>query len=740
MNFELVEFREDFKYKKQRRKVPAKKKWKQTEIAGADFETKDGYPHIFTWTVYQEGKYVDYHTVFGGTEQDPEMFLKANGGKEEPPFSIRNFCQVLFDTGKFTQGGSKKKGGKQRKRKTPPQLYFFNLQFDAQAIVKCLPTEIIELVMLGEDCVLDTIDNKMVELEEGAKLPFNRYIRIAYIHKKFLQLEPLNFYSKGVRWGKVSCWDIRQFLGGGSLDFNAKKHLNEGKLDFTQDQMALLGSLSNEGIKFTNDNWDKIIEYAEKDSNLTARLSWKVVNDFESNGVRMVKPFSPASVAERACYDSCDIPILDDFMKVDSQIIKAFWTCYQGGHFEAVGSGIKSQVSCWDITSAYPAVMWHLPDCLEGVWEGTFNGDKSNDGWDYLKNTHKMYWPSAFECEVIFPKGKIMYPASKKSEVAKCLMNARINYGWFTGDEIKEFQKWNAKITIFRWTGFIPVNTFEDADDVEDGIRYPFRPFVERFYGMKLEQDTLKAKGSKEYDVERRNLAKLMINSLYGKTVAGVEKQDGLKHTGQMWNPIYGAVITAGCRMRMAEMIRVNGYDSVLSVATDGIIFDASQKEVIVPKNPMPVKFKGKLNNLGDWEDDGKGTLLLMMSGVYSVIKDFKAKTTFRGTYSLFRNRYDEAGKCIEDIYGDDWLQFCLKYEDEKLVVRNENINPTSRPYSIGEAKMKKDYKLVNQFRIVDVSISACGDSNKRKWKDKPKTFGDLANKWWENGTWESMI
>ena len=66
-----------------------------------------------------------------------------------------------------------------------------------------------------------------------------------------------------------------------SLNYQSKKHFNEGKIDFSSSEMSLLGSLSDEGIKFTQDNWKKIILYAEKDANLTARLAWKVVHNFE---------------------------------------------------------------------------------------------------------------------------------------------------------------------------------------------------------------------------------------------------------------------------------------------------------------------------------------------------------------------------------------------------------------------------------------------------------------------------
>ena len=48
---DLVPYREDFIFKSQKRKAQAQSTWNQKDIAGADFETKDGFPHIFTWSV-----------------------------------------------------------------------------------------------------------------------------------------------------------------------------------------------------------------------------------------------------------------------------------------------------------------------------------------------------------------------------------------------------------------------------------------------------------------------------------------------------------------------------------------------------------------------------------------------------------------------------------------------------------------------------------------------------------------
>ena len=766
---DLVPYREDFIFKSQKRKAQAQSTWNQKDIAGADFETKDGFPHIFTWSVWDGTDYVNRHFLFGGTHDDPEKLLETNGGKRHPAFDLEIFCNILKETGNFSQGGH-------GKRRQPQQMYFFNLSYDATAILKTLHADAIDHLILGDAGIIDThtwnlepqaqqisIPNpnfgksKKGQRKDKRKkikvwvlgdesnyelLPFNRYIQVSYLPKKHLCIEPLKYYTKGVKWGKIDCWDIRPFCGGGSLNRNAKKHLNESKLDFTEDEMSLMGSLSPEGVAFSVKNCQKVIEYAEVDANLTARLAWKIVHGFESNGVRMKRPYSPASVAERAALDRCDIPTMNEHMANRLDHVLSAWTAYQGGWFESVGSGYHPNVHAFDITSAYPHVMWWLPCIDRGVWLGTPEGDPMDEAWEYLNEKWTPYALSYFEAEVIFPEGLNIYPAAKKSDFAGCLMNPQTVYGWFTGDEIVEFEKWGADIGIERWSAFIPEDDNEDASDVENGVRYPYRPFIQHFYGNKLAQDMLK--GTNEYDEEVRAINKLMINSIYGKTVQAIEKEN-VRITGKLWNPFYAAVITAGCRSRMAEMIRLNGQESILAVNTDGLIFKATEG-LQMPENPMPVLFDGERVNLGDWDNDGSGALLLMMRGVYSIIKEelkgvvLKAKTTFRGAYSMFIDHRDDEGNLRSDIYGEDWLTFCTRYEEESEVVRNAEINPTMRPFSLGEAKVRSNYQLANVFRIVDLKITACGDSAKRRWETKPQTFGDLMETWWPSETWERLL
>ena len=82
-------------------------------------------------------------------------------------------------------------------------------------------------------------------------------------------------YTDGVKWAKIDCWDVSPFCGRGGLNYNAKKHLDEGKEPMSNEEMNLLGSLTPEAIQWTIDNWDRILEYAVMDANLTASLKRK---------------------------------------------------------------------------------------------------------------------------------------------------------------------------------------------------------------------------------------------------------------------------------------------------------------------------------------------------------------------------------------------------------------------------------------------------------------------------------
>ena len=202
-------------------------------------------------------------------------------------------------------------------------------------------------------------------------------------------------------------------------------------------------------------------------------------------------------------------------------------------------------------------------------------------------------------------------------------------------------------------------------------------------------------------------VAKVLANSIYGKTVQNVNGETG---KNSMFNPFYASTICGSTRARLAELNRLNGFCAI-SKATDGVIFTKSDFKVM-PERPLPACY-----NLGEWEDDGDGELIVIMSGVYSMRKGDYTKTVFRGSASYFLRDYREGGI----------FRFCEEHADLTGVERT-----VSKPLSARQARQKSDMTQMNVFTPQQFVIRAWGDSNKRSWSgESPQTFGDLLDRTW---------
>ena len=116
----------------------------------------------------------------------------------------------------------------------------------------------------------------------------------------------------------------------------------------------------------------------------------------------------------------------------------------------------------------------------------------------------------------------------------------------------------------------------------------------------------------------------------------------------------------------------------------------------------------------------------MLMSGVYSIKTPDFTKTTFRGSASLFMRNYNEGGL----------FTFCE--ENENDFSKSTTIR---RPYSAGEARVRRNMSLMNVFEEFSYTIRPAGDSTKRLWgRQKPRTFGDLLTRWWPSFPHEQLI
>ena len=649
------------KIKSQRRKKPAKSNLQTWNMMGADTETIEGK----VW-----------------------LFSTEKGVWKTPTFA--HLMQVLYNdvhTKKWRNG----KG--QRGRKCF-EYFFWNLKFDAQAILRTLAEEVILDLVTSREYEGEISSNKvLINVDTADYLPIvnGRMVELSYLEGKSLTITPKNFYRGSFKLGPCKWWDISQFYNKMRLNNAAKKYLNKNKLEECFDGTILDASRFDEP-DYRDYYAEDIDKYAIIDAQLAGELARLKRNHFVSSGVRFIQPYSLANVAQRACLDTCKIPTINSYTKSEKglSIMKQALSAYQGGWFETIGSGYHPDVTGVDLASAYPYVMYHLPDIDEDetAW---IQGDDKEHFTEWL-GVRKPYTIGFAECMFLFDSGK-WNPLAKMSSTGT-IVTPRLVRGWFTADEIQEALKWpHSQFEVGRWFYQLDTET------------RPFRPFIEKFYEMKNNSE----KGTVEYMV-----SKTCLNSLYGKTIQAVNNK-----AGKLWNPFYAATITGATRARLAELIRVNNFDA-LSVATDGVLFP-TDKLTTIPLRPLPAPY-----NLGEWELEERGELVMLMSGVYSIKTSDFTKTTFRGSASLFMRNYNEGGL----------FTFCE--ENENDFTKSTTIR---RPYSAGEARVRRNMSLMNVFEEFSYTIRPAGDSTKRLWgRQKPRTFGDLLTRWWPSFPHEQLI
>jgi len=664
--------------KRQSRKKQAVKSLHPRRICGADTETKQG--RCWLWS-------------------------SEHGVWEVPTFADLMDVWYNDDHARNWRYGATK-DRKANSGRTVQQFFYWNLKFDAQAVIRMLhPTVMKELTQSKTDEGEIGTNKVRINADSGDFTPEvdGRMVTIRYLEGKSLEIQPEEWYypissDDFVHLGPVYHWDISQFYNRMRLNKAALTYLGESKVEKCFDGSILDASRFDDD-EYTDYYREDIDTYAVQDAVLAGKLTRRKALEFVKAGVRFIRPFSLANVAQRNLLDTCHIPTINTYTKSDISefILKASLASYRGGWFETVGSGYHPSVTAVDLASAYPYILYWLSN--------THNPDpNSRDSWvygdggevflDWLKVSDPM---SIGFCEAffMFEEGLPWHPLVRMSD-SGTLVTPRIVRGWFTMEEVKEALKWPVKqFELGRWAYF---------SDIEQDK--PFRPFIEKFYDMKMNSE----KGTAEYQV-----SKTCLNSIYGKTVQAVNGK-----AGTLWNPMYASTITGATRARLAELIRVNDY-SALSVATDGVIFPQDGLKHI-PNRPLPAP-----HNLGQWEPDGEGELLMLMSGVYSLKNRNYTKTVFRGSASYFLRPFHESG----GLFG-----FCednIGRETQSLTVR--------RPYSAGEARMRGNMELMNIFAPFNYSIKPCGDTTKRLWTfdTAPQYFGDLLSRWWTSHPHEQV-
>lgn len=454
---------------------------------------------------------------------------------------------------------------------------------------------------------------KYLELEDlqhlydTKKLTYHTY-KIFFIDKKFFSITDRNnhhFYF----------YDIASFVET-SLNNAAKKYLKEEKME------GVDGNKLNTDLQYWKDNTDKIVEYCLRDCYLTKEIAdyfWNIM--YKSLGFNPKNPYSKGHFSEEYFLSKCYIPTINE---IPMDVLRYAFMAYSGGRFEILKRGYFDNIYCYDIKSAYPSEIANLIDYNAGKWQYTKKYDENAyDGFYYCKILSHEKIISPFMQKInqlnVYPVGNF-YQYLSHSEIEFILKN-------FKKSEIEIIDGWE----------------FYEIREL-----YPFKQEIERLYHLK----------ETESDADIKYAYKIILNSLYGKTI-----QTAGGKSGKIFNPIWAANITGKTRLKLLKL-SMHHFNDVISFSTDSV----HSKTRLDWKQTHDSK-------LGDFDIDFIGKGFYIMSDIYELWNENKIKERFRG----FTLNFDR------DSVRDKNKHISLRHILESIGESTEYSYTVRRPLHLGE-------------------------------------------------------
>lgn len=613
--------------------------------------------------------------------------------------------------------------------------FFFNLKFDAECLLKRLTRkELIDLTTVGK-----------VVIERG-RVDHRLKWLIVYIPNKKLEI------SSSI--GSITIYDLAQYYLGYTLNLASKAYLKGiGKIDigskiFTWEEI--------------DDKRAEITRYNRADAFLCKRLADKMRLGYGDLGVNSYNYLSGATLAERDFINRCFMPKTVDKKghvvdTIPTEVFDLAVESYRGGWIEAQKRGYIKHGYLYDVNSLYPFIMRDLVD-PNNRRKGKGGDPRGSYKWKHTKDYNKKALYGFYRVEVVLNEhtlspiplfGKVVnFKGAKRSiypygwfevVVGKDAFEFMIdNLNWEEGKELAKEGIEQAPLTILDSWEF-----FSTAHHHGHPLRYRIDELYQRKTDIKNEQkkDPDNLRLDNEYNTVKRHL-----NSLYGKFVQRTpiytfdpetyKRSLDCERTGQLFNPIWGAIITERARIHVARLA-FKDPGSVALIMTDSILFTKKPKDI------------DEGDTIGQWSLKEEGEALIVMSGAYG----FKGKkpidglTRMRVFGGLFANKEQklEAG-CKENLqpglYWDFWD--ALEAHKNKAYI---DVIPY-RPLRL-KASMVKKLKEGDQELEIDKNFSTRDVGKftffpkrvklvdyKRWWADPPVTCGDLLTKLYESKAW----
>lgn len=398
-------------------------------------------------------------------------------------------------------------------------------------------------------------------------------------------------------------------------------------------------------------NYMRISEYCIRDAVLVRRLADVIIKHFETFGVYPRKLYSVAYVSYQYFRAKTAYVTVKRYWEKYRDVLAYALAAYNGGKFEVTRKGIDYYYE-YDISSAYPHEISRLVDIS---YARVVRSPSYRKSAVYGFLHCKMHIPLAVHSPVAVKRGTVnTFPCG---DIEKVITKREYDYLVEQGADITILNGW--------WLHM-------------DYRNHPYKREIEKLYKKKQEY---KASGQ---DMQY-HIVKIFLNSLYGKMVQMIRDHGQYKCTS-CWNPIYGALITANCRIMVSRMQQL--YPSVVAVHTDSVI----------SVTDLPECHK---SGLGQWEYETCGEGVIIGSGVYQIGETSKIRG-FNTEKPLLELVHTNATKCRIDH---------------------------TRPYTWREVAYRgMDINFINRFDEIPRYLTVDFD-RKRMWLDDWKSFRDVENR-----------
>lgn len=320
---------------------------------------------------------------------------------------------------------------------------------------------------------------------------------------------------------------------------------------------------------------------------------------------------------------------------------------YFGGRIEAFKLGSFNNIYAYDINSAYPSAMIHLPATKGNYW---IESDKYQKGFGVWRVKYK------------FPKSETIgfFPYRMRDGSIKFPLRGE---GYYWSPEVELARKIYPKCLEITHGYYL----------LDETVKTPLAEYIPKLY---RERQAYKAKG----DLSQWIL-KIVLNSLYGKFAQKVGRAD-------FKNFVYAGFITSYTRAQMRAAV-VGKERDIIAFNTDGIF----------SKSKLP-RIRKISTNLGEWELKEYKKLTVLMSGLYFT-DDGKGKKVIKNRgyaglpeWDSLIAQLNKTGKVKVEI--STFVGFLLAFNFPnvfsehylKFLQRDKNINPrspTKRRYAVSD-------------------------------------------------------